>query len=48
MGSPVQKSEEGTAAVGGDGEGADKEGRNGAGPGDDVKGSGSDGATLRE
>ena len=48
MGSPVQKSEEGAAAVGDGGKGADKDGSNSVGTGDDIQGGGSDGAALQE
>ena len=42
----MRKSEEGTAAVGGGVEGAEKERSDGAGMVDDVQGSSSDGVTL--
>ena len=46
LGGPVRKSEEGTAAVGGGVEGAEKERSDGAVMVDDVQGSSSDGVTL--
>ena len=46
LGGPVRKSEEGTVAVGGGVEGAEKERSDGAGMVDDVQGSSSDGVTL--